>query len=384
MALIVLKLVPVLQYPQCSAPWTDFRSFGRSQSHFTSARASYSSAGPSNVTYKIGAAFVGKGRNFDVKQSVFAFEPNRQSLNKQPFTGRGVSGQDAFFISSVGDAGSTAFGVADGVGGWADSGIDPSDFSHGLCRYMAKNAIASQENYLGSRQLLERAYQNVVADKEITGGGSTACVAVGDSLGSLEVANLGDSGFVQLRLNAVHYYSNPQTHAFNTPYQLSIIPPRILARSRIFGGMPLRDFPRDASVTSHEVRHGDVLVFATDGVWDNLSSSQVLKIVAEDMTKLNAWQTGDKGTVVGSKLKILTQEAADLHEEDVSLQTRLAKVIARKAKAASEDRRRDGPFAKAYAKEVQKFYPHENFHGGKVDDICVVVAVVVGANDAIG
>lgn len=192
--------------------------------------------------------------------------------------------------------------------------------------------------------------------------------------------SLGDSGFVQLRLNAVHYYSNPQTHAFNTPYQLSIIPPRILARSRIFGGMPLRDFPRDASVTSHEVRHGDVLIFATDGVWDNLSSSQLLKIVSEDMSTLNAWQTGGKGTIVGNDLEALTKEGVIPSKEDISLQTRLAKVIARKAKAASQDRRRDGPFAK----EVQKFYPHENFHGGKVDDICVVVAVVVGANDAAG
>lgn len=88
--------------------------------------------------------------------------------------------------------------------------------------------------------------------------------------------SLGDSGFIQFRLNAVHHYSNPQTHAFNTPYQLSIIPPKILARARIFGGEPLSDYPGDASVTSHQLRHGDVLVFATDGVWDNLSPTEVL------------------------------------------------------------------------------------------------------------
>jgi protein phosphatase PTC7 len=33
----------------------------------------------------------------------------------------------------------------------------------------------------------------------------------------------------------------------------------------------------------------------------------------------------------------------------------------------------DGPFAK----EVQKYYPNEDWRGGKVDDICVVVAIVV-------
>ncbi len=36
------------------------------------------------------------------------------------------------------------------------------------------------------------------------------------------------------------------------------------------------------------------------------------------------------------------------------------------------DTSRDGPFAK----EVKKYYPNEAWHGGKVDDICVVVAVV--------
>ncbi|KAL8752107.1 MAG: hypothetical protein Q9184_005840 [Pyrenodesmia sp. 2 TL-2023] len=335
---------------------------------------SHSLAKSSSITYNVGAAFAGKDWNFAGKKNTFSFDPSGQSTDQQPFTGRPTSGQDAFFISNVGNGSSTAFGVADGVGGWVQSGIDPADFSHGLCRYLVKNAKDSPGNdRLGARELLERGFQDVVSDEKITGGGSTACVAVGDSFGYLEVANLGDSGFVQLRLNAVHYYSNPQTHAFNTPYQLSIIPPRILARSRIFGGMPLRDYPRDASVTSHVVRHGDVLVFATDGVWDNLSSSQVLKIVSDEMSKLQAWQTGDKGTSVGSQLEDLTKERKEPDQEDSLLQTRLAKVIARKAKAVSEDPRRDGPFAK----EVQKFYPREDYHGGKVDDICVVVAVVI-------
>lgn len=190
--------------------------------------------------------------------------------------------------------------------------------------------------------------------------------------------SLGDSGFVQLRLKAVHYYSNPQTHAFNTPYQLSIIPPKILARSRIFGSMPLRDYPRDASVTRRKVRHGDVLVFATDGVWDNLSSSELLRIVERYMTHFGAWQTGGKGTVIGEQLESLIKERGIPLEKENSLQTLLAVAITGEAKAASENPHRDGPFAK----EVHKFYPYEDFRGGKVDDICVVVAVAVEATHA--
>lgn len=181
-SLSTCRLVPALQFSQCSAPWI------RSQFLCPPNRASYSSSSPSNVTYRIGAAFVGKGRTFTVQQNVFAFEPTRQTPNKPPFTGRPASGQDAFFVSSVGNGESTAFGLADGVGGWAESGIDPSDFSHGLCHYMAHDAIEFEEGRLGARQLLERGFHDVVADEDITGGGSTACVAVGDSQGYLEVA----------------------------------------------------------------------------------------------------------------------------------------------------------------------------------------------------
>jgi protein phosphatase PTC7 len=56
----------------------------------------------------------------------------------------------------------------------------------------------------------------------------------------------------------------------------------------------------------------------------------------------------------------------------VTLQSALATELVTAAKRASINRKVDGPFAK----EVHKYYPHENWHGGKVDDICVVVAVV--------
>lgn len=186
--------------------------------------------------------------------------------------------------------------------------------------------------------------------------------------------SLGDSGFIHFRLNAVHHFSNPQTHAFNTPFQLSIVPPRVLALSRIFGGEQLHDLPHDSNVTDHKVRHGDVLVFATDGVWDNLSTRDLLRVVSRQMLGFQAWSTGDNGTTVTESLSDLTTGGGIVSgAKENSLQTLLAVNIVREAKQASQDTKRDGPFAK----EVHKFYPHEDYHGGKVDDICVVVAVVV-------
>ena len=171
----------------------------------------------------------------------------------------------------------------------------------------------------------------------------------------------------------MYYSSNPQTHAFNTPYQLSIIPPKILARSKIFGGQPLRDYPGDASVTHHRVKHGDVLIFATDGVWDNLSSADLLKVVSKYMTDFGAWIADEQGLSVSKDLNALTAIREMEQGPENTLQTLVAVSITAEAKMASMNTKRDGPFAK----EVKRFFPNEEYHGGKVDDICVVVAVVV-------
>ncbi len=152
-----------------------------------------------------------------------------------------------------------------------------------------------------------------------------------------------------------------------------MIPPKILALSRLFGGKQLNDSPKDSNDTSHELRHGDVLIFATDGVWDNLSTRELLKTVSRQMTRFDAWKTGEKGTTVSERIQDLTQAGGIPQQYEDTLQTLLAVKVVGEAKTASMNTQRDGPFAK----EVQKFYPHEDYHGGKVDDICVIVAIVV-------
>ena len=133
------------------------------------------------------------------------------------------------------------------------------------------------------------------------------------------------------------------------------------------------DSPEDSNDSIHAVRHGDVLIFATDGVWDNLSTHELLKLVSSQMTGFHAWEIGEKGTRVSEKIRDLTQDDDIAKKHENNLQTSLAVSVVREAKATSINTKRDGPFAK----EVQKLYPHENYHGGKVDDICVVVAIVV-------
>ena len=303
------------------------------------------------------------------------------------------SGQDAYFVSSIGapsTSSDTAFAIADGVGGWTDRGIDPADFSHGLCAYMASVAQswtpsdASQR--LTPKQLLAQGYRRLINDPDINAGGTTACVGTVDATGRLRIANLGDSGFLQLRLGRVQHFSEPQTHAFNTPYQMSLTPPDILRQAHIFGGVPLNDNPARAEEHDHMLRHGDVVVLATDGVWDNLDAQDVLKIVSYIMRASGAWSLdGDsKGYEVSDQI----YEAVNAKKEELegggmmpgSLQALLAASIAGEAKNASMNEKRDGPFAKA----VRREYPDDPWRGGKTDDIAVLVLVGVDGQGPAG
>lgn len=327
-------------------------------------------------TYGIAASFTAKDHKYNPEKHVFNFNHYNQVLAKRhDKKSRPDSGQDAFFVSRIAESSDVALGIADGVGGWVDSGVDPADFSHGFCDYMANAAYTHKASEwsppFGARSLMQRGYEDICRDETVPAGGSTACVAIARGTGNLEVANLGDSGFVQLRLNAIHHYSEPQTHAFNTPYQLSIVPEKVAKQAAAFGGKQLMDFPRDAEVSQHSLRHGDVVVFASDGVWDNLSNQDILRIVSKLMIASQAWEHTEDGIVVGKKLSSLVQSDDAKASEIKTLQAFLAVGVASEAKVASVNTKRDGPFAR----EVQKYYPHEGWHGGKVDDICVVVAI---------
>lgn len=344
--------------------------------NFSTSKSARSS---SKFTYGISASFTAKDRRYNPTRNVFNFNPyNHIRARRKDKSTRPDSGQDAFFVSRIGETSCVALGIADGVGGWVDSGVDPADFSHGFCDYMAHAAHTHKPEEwkvpLGARSLMQRGYEDISDDATVPAGGSTACVAIVRDSGNLEVANLGDSGFVQLRLNAVHTYSEPQTHAFNTPYQLSIVPKKIRARQRAFGGTQLCDLPKDANVSQHSLRHGDVLVFASDGVWDNLSRHDILKIVSKLMVGAKAWIHTENGIGIGSDLSkfVMTDDEKSGVEDIPSLQSFLAVGITSEAKSASVNTKLDGPFAR----EVQREYPNENWRGGKVDDICVVVAIV--------
>ncbi|XP_061528874.1 protein phosphatase PTC7 homolog isoform X2 [Phycodurus eques] len=133
-------------------------------------------------------------------------------------------GDDACFIARHRSA--DVLGVADGVGGWRDYGVDPSQFSGTLmktCERLVKEGRFVPSNPVG---VLTTSYYELLQNKVPLLGSSTACIVVLDRQSHrLHTANLGDSGFLVVRGGEVVHRSDEQQHYFNTPFQLSIAPP---------------------------------------------------------------------------------------------------------------------------------------------------------------
>ena len=166
--------------------------------------------------------------------------------------------------------------VADGVGGWADSGVDPALYSQKLCDLIAKLYRDGNEVYkMSPRQLLVDA---VKLNDET--GSCTCCLLVLDEEANLiQSCNLGDSGYMILRgekglvglggadPNAkelmINFESKEQQHSFNFPFQCGT------------NG----DDPNKAFTLAHKVEHGDIIVLGSDGLWDNLHRTTILDMV---------------------------------------------------------------------------------------------------------
>ena len=109
--------------------------------------------------------------------------------------------------------------VADGVGGWAESGIDPAIYSKRLCQLIDELYMSGDDRYIYSpKELLVDA---VKKNQEV---GSCTCVIVTLDKESpvISTVNLGDSGYMILRKMKddldIQFESKEQQHSFNFPF----------------------------------------------------------------------------------------------------------------------------------------------------------------------
>ncbi|KAK4260009.1 hypothetical protein QN277_003185 [Acacia crassicarpa] len=230
-----------------------------------------------------------------------------------------TGGEDAHFICSD----EQAFGVADGVGGWAEVGVNSGLFSREL---MSNSVRAVQEEPKGSinpARVLEKAHSITRAK-----GSSTACIiALAEK--ELHAVNLGDSGFVVVRDGSTIFKSPVQQHGFNFTYQLESGD----------GG----DLPSSGEVFTVPVAGGDVVIAGTDGLFDNLYINEITAVV------VHAIRAGLEPQVSAQKIAALARQRA-------------------------QDKNRQTPFSTAAQEAGYRYY------GGKLDDITVVVSYIISAN----
>lgn len=134
-----------------------------------------------------------------------------------------------------------------------------------------------------------------------------------------------------------------------------------------------QDRPSDAHKSRHWLRNGDVVLFATDGVWDNVNIQDILGLVSGEMIKAGAWTNGGEGIMpspAGLMASTTTITAGD--GGCGGIQTVIARAVVAKAKSASLNTKVDTPFAKQ-----AQIYLDSRYRGGKVDDITVIATVVM-------
>ncbi|KIJ69408.1 hypothetical protein HYDPIDRAFT_106015 [Hydnomerulius pinastri MD-312] len=268
------------------------------------------------------------------------------------------AGEDFFYITQMRNGSGIAFGVADGVGGWVDSGVDPSLFAQTLMYHAHRY---SRDSWAGEPEIdptqdyevrervegwemtpyecLELAYHGVLREKLVQAGSSTACmISLNTSSGVLRAANLGDSGFLIIRSSSVIYREPAQTHFFNCPLQLTKFPSNMSKFDRYY-----IDPPSAAAQYETKLRDGDIVIAYTDGLSDNVFPSDIVAICS------------------------LVARAGGSEDEQVQA---MADRIVHYARTCMRDRKRVSPFEREAAKEGM-FY-----RGGKVDDVTVVMALV--------
>ena len=188
---------------------------------------------------------------------------------------------------------------------------------------------------LDVRWLLQCAYEDTVRECHARGdwlGSTTACVGLIDRGNRLRVATIGDSRILVVRhLSEVVCETKEQQHWFDCPFQV--------------GTNSLDQPVKDSETYSVDLQPGDVIVASTDGLGDNLFDAEIIEEVRQCLTD----------DVAGGGLDKLAQR------------------LCVRAHEVGQDPWGESPWME---KAIVEGLP---FHGGKLDDVSVVVGrVVVG------
>ncbi|GAV88778.1 SpoIIE domain-containing protein [Cephalotus follicularis] len=225
-------------------------------------------------------------------------------------------GEDSHFICLE----KQTIGVADGVGGWHEKGIDAGEFARNLMTNTVKALEKQPKGHIALKKVLNEAF---IATNDQ--GSSTACILTLQD-DSARAINVGDSGFMLIRNGTEELYKSPVQQAyFNCPYQL--------------GKSINCQNPSVAQMFIQKINSGDVIIAGTDGLFDNMFLEQIRDLAKEGI-----------------------KEGKD--------PTQVAWSIAEHAYYISTDRKAHTPVSKAASMSGRPCI------GGKADDITVIVAYI--------
>mmetsp|Transcript_61721 Transcript_61721/g.147245 ORF Transcript_61721/g.147245 Transcript_61721/m.147245 type:complete len:352 (-) Transcript_61721:94-1149(-) len=206
-------------------------------------------------------------------------------------------GEDSYFACPS----TKSFGIADGVGGWADAGVDPGEFSRLLMHCAYEDITQVPVNKLADLREVLRTAVGRVGTSQLQG----SCTALlghlhGSTLGLL---NLGDSGVIVLRpalrtlpgserpmlVPRLVFRSCEQTHYFNCPYQVTSGTAEV----------------EEPDLFQVRIEPGDLIIACSDGVLDNLFDKQIQAIAGTELA--DVWLGGGE---CGPGLNALAQTLA--------------------------------------------------------------------------
>lgn len=260
--------------------------------------------------------------------------------------------------------------VADGVGGWANKGVNPGLYSRKLTETIVSaftSMSPSQQDDVDLKDLVHKS-NHIAADEHL---GSATCTVVRlKDANTLETLNVGDSGYSIHRRKEesdtdtdnlkVVYASVPGQKGFNFPYQL---------------GGQYGDSVYEPNVTdgpnTHELHDKDVIVVVSDGIIDNMDPHEY-----HDCIRRYQWSESyfsddnehEHVSVVATNFYAKYKGYFD--DKELVSYSAVADCIARKAYFLGKDESHHSPFARSAATYGKRFL------GGKHDDITVVVAQV--------
>ncbi|XP_034200746.1 probable protein phosphatase 2C 62 isoform X1 [Prunus dulcis] len=233
-----------------------------------------------------------------------------------------TGGEDAYFVACQ-----NWLGVADGVGQWSLEGVNPGLYAQELMETCERFVSDCKGIPLTEpEEVLIRA-----AAKTKAPGLSTVLVAYFDGQ-ALHVANIGNSGFIVIRNGAVFKRSSRMVHEFNFPIQIER------------GDDPSKLIEMRYRI---DLDDGDVIVTATDGLFDNLYEQEIISIVSKSMQ---------------TTLKL----------EDIT------KFLATSAQEVGQSTSRRSPFA-----DAAEASGYVGYSGGKLDDVTVILSYVQKKSSAL-